>query len=203
MQIAGTLSIMHLLSLPWSQPTLPPFPLLPLAAGLERMERLGFGAIRPSAGMAVITALLRGLGSGGDLPGPAAGSSRLPPSLLASVFYWDKFKSSSPLFSGLKQLQAGSPDQLAAAAAPGTIAGQAAAATSAGADAGLTADAIQLAVTAAVVAVLGSDVGADTPLVGAGLDSLGELQCWWQPGWFAVCRSTAHPLTINCLLTLP
>ena len=128
------------------------------------MERLGFGGIRPAAGMAVITALLRGLSSGPS----AAGAAPLPPTLLASVFYWDKFKGSSALFSGLKQLPAGSSDQHAAtASAP---ASQVAAAA---ADAGITADAIQLAVTAAAVAVLGSDVGSDTPLVGAGLDSLG------------------------------
>jgi hypothetical protein len=133
------------------------------------MERLGFGAICPAAGMAVITALLRGLGSGGGLPGSVAGAAQLPPALLASVFYWDKFQTSSALFSGLKQQQAGSPDQHAAAASVAT--GHVVAAA---ADAGLTSDAIQLAVTAAVVAVLGSDVGSDTPLVGAGLDSLGE-----------------------------
>ena len=145
------------------------------------MERLGFGAIRPAAGMAVIAALLRGLSSGAS----GAGAAPLPPALLASVFYWDKFKSSSALFSGLKQLQAASPDQHPAAAAVAT--GQAAAPA---ADAGLTADAIQLAVTAAVVAVLGSDVGSDTPLVGAGLDSLGE---WHQPYRYALC-----PLLAGC-----
>lgn len=136
------------------------------------MERLGFGAIRPAAGMAVISALIRGLSTGGALPGSAAGAGWLPPSLLASVFYWDKFKSSSPLFSGLTQLQVGRTGEHPAA--PLAAARNAAAAAAAGAV--LTADTLQLAVTAAVVAVLGSDVGSDTPLVGAGLDSLGELR---------------------------
>ena len=44
-------------------------------AGIERMARLGFGAIEPQAGMAAISSILAGQ--------PA-------PQLLGSVFFWDR-----------------------------------------------------------------------------------------------------------------
>ena len=47
-------------------------------AGVERMARLGFGAVDPYAGMAAIGSILAGLGS------------ETVPQLLASVFYWDR-----------------------------------------------------------------------------------------------------------------
>ena len=47
-------------------------------AGVERMARLGFGAVAPSAGMAAIGSILAGLGS------------QTNPQLLASVFYWER-----------------------------------------------------------------------------------------------------------------
>ncbi len=46
-------------------------------AGLERMERLGYGAIAPAAGMAALCALL----------GSAGGASTVP-QLMGSVFQW-------------------------------------------------------------------------------------------------------------------
>jgi hypothetical protein len=52
-------------------------------AGVERMERLGFGALQPAAGMAALGAILRGL----------AGQNRLqiaPPALMASVMLWER-----------------------------------------------------------------------------------------------------------------
>ena len=47
-------------------------------AGIERMARLGFGAIEPHAGMAAIGKILAGSGSS------------LPPQLLGSIFFWDR-----------------------------------------------------------------------------------------------------------------
>lgn len=47
-------------------------------AGVERMARLGFGAIEPAAGMAAISAVV------------AAGPSSMPAQLLASIFFWDR-----------------------------------------------------------------------------------------------------------------
>ena len=48
-------------------------------AGVERMARLGFGAVEPCAGMAAIGTILAGLGS------------HTAPQLLASVFYWERY----------------------------------------------------------------------------------------------------------------
>ena len=126
------------------------------------MERLGFGAILPSAGMATVAALL---------DGTTSWVSRLPPALVASVFYWDNFKSESLLFSEVVQRQ-----QSAGASSVASAGGLPAAAAAPTAD--LTSMAIGDAVTAAVLAVMGSDVGKDTPLVGAGLDSLGECSAF-------------------------
>ena len=149
-------------------------------AGLERMERLGFGAVRPAAGMALVRSLLGALGGAGSA---AAG---LPPArLLASVFFWDRVKVEGGLYAELRQqhpqqqqqqLVAQQPGQLDGASPSDGSAAAAAGGAAAGPGAALTAEALAAAVAASVVAVLGSDVGDDTPLVGAGLDSLGELQ---------------------------
>ena len=47
-------------------------------AGVERMARLGFGAVAPEAGMAAIGRLLAALGNAA------------PPQLLGSVFFWER-----------------------------------------------------------------------------------------------------------------
>ena len=122
------------------------------------MERMGFGAILPTAGMATVAALLDGTSSR---------LSRQPPALVASVFYWDKFNSESLIFSEVMQRQ-----QSAGASSDAGAVGLPAAAAAPAVE--LTFLAISDAVTAAVLAVMGSNVGKDTPLVGAGLDSLGE-----------------------------
>lgn len=133
------------------------------------MEWLGFGAIHPSAGMAAMGALLRS----GRQPVLEAAGGLLPPSVVASVFYWDRLKSRSPLFAELQQQPNSSCSTTAAGSPAAAVTTESA--SSAAPSAGLTAAALQAAVTAAVVAVLGSDPGTDTPLVGAGIDSLGEL----------------------------
>lgn len=137
------------------------------------MERLGFGAIAPPSGMALIACLLRCAGSGGAACVPLP-----PPALAASVFFWDRLKAGSRLFDALRPLPAPGAaasvvDSQPAAASIGSGAAAAAAAGPA-----LTAEALEAAVVAAVVSVLGEDPGPDAPLVGAGLDSLGEL--WWK-----------------------
>lgn len=132
------------------------------------MERLGFGAIRPVAGMAAMAALL--LSS--CRPVHDATGGMLPASVVASVFYWDKLQSGSPLFAEQKQLSHSSGDAAGEVHSSNRAAAPAAAAVAS--TLGLTAGALQAAITAAVVAVLGSDPGIDAPLVGAGLDSLGE-----------------------------
>lgn len=88
------------------------------------------------------------------------------------MFYWDPMRSDSPLFSELKAQPAKAAGETAATTSS-ALAAPAAATSEAAAATGLTTEAIHVAVTAAVAAVLGGDVGDDTPLVGAGLDSLG------------------------------
>ena len=105
-------------------------------------------------------------------PALDAAGGMFPASVVASVFYWDRLKSGSPLFAEQKQLPhgtVGAAGEVHSASQTAVPATSGAAATS-----GLTAEAMLAAVTAAVVAVLGSDPGIDAPLVGAGLDSLGE-----------------------------
>lgn len=138
-------------------------------AGLERMERMGYGAIRPSAGMAAIASLVQSVGA----RTVAAECGALPPVLLASVFYWRRLKADSQLFSELRVQETAGGGQ--AVLAPGAVHASTAAGSLAAAAAtpALSAEAIQAAVTAAVAEVLGSDPGLDTPLIGAGLDSLG------------------------------
>lgn len=50
-------------------------------AGIERMERLGFGALEPGAGMAALGSLLGGLRA----------TRCTPASLIASVILWDRY----------------------------------------------------------------------------------------------------------------
>ena len=50
-------------------------------AGIERMERLGFGALQPVAGLAALGRLLASLVSRAD---------RTAPMLMASVILWDR-----------------------------------------------------------------------------------------------------------------
>jgi len=126
-------------------------------AGLERMERLGFGAIQPEQGAAAIGSMLRMLGS-----------PRARPQLLASVFFWDRFKVAGDVFAELK----GSAAAVAEAAAPVTAPPTAVLAAPAGT--ALSAAAIQSEVLAAAASVLGAAVAPNELLVAAGLDSLGE-----------------------------
>jgi hypothetical protein len=154
-------------------------------AGLERMERLGFGAIQPAQGAAALGAMLRAL------HGAAA-----PPQLLASVFFWERLKVKGPVFEELKAPAAAAPPAQAAAAAAPQVGG------------GLSVEAIQAEVLAAAAGVLGLAVSATEPLVAAGLDSLGEcrlatvllreilpvLRC----GLLTASRALPPPLSLCC-----
>ena len=143
------------------------------SAGLERLERLGFGAIPPAQGAAVLGEMLRALGA-----------ATAQPQLLASVFFWDRLKTKGAVFEELK----GAAPEAAAPKAPTAGALAAAAAAS---SVELSAEAIRTEVLAAAASVLGIAVNADDPLIAAGLDSLGEYRC-------AVClgctAAAAHSL---------
>ena len=52
------------------------------AAGIERMQRMGFSALQPAAGLAVLGSLLAGLRSCVAQPAPQ---------LMASVILWDRY----------------------------------------------------------------------------------------------------------------
>lgn len=157
-------------------------------AGLERMARLGYGSISPAAGMAALSALLAGLA------GHTGSCSIIPPPpvLVASVMYWDRLSSGGRMVSELKALQqqhsqnpitAGCTDEGAssAAALPHAYQEHPIAALSTP-----SAEHVHAAVVEAATAVLGHDPGVDTPLMAAGIDSLGE----WHGGRLPLQRCT-------------
>ena len=154
-------------------------------AGLERMERLGFGAIAPGAGMAALAALLGGLSSAGS-----CGMVGIqPPTLVASVFFWDHIKAASPLFTEVKAVWESLSVVGGADVQPSTVDCHTVAAPAASpASALLSTEAIAAAVAAAVIAVLGFDPGPNAPLVGAGIDSLGAVELRNEIGRRAGCE---------------
>lgn len=128
-------------------------------AGLHRMERLGFGAIVPAQGVACLRALVSQTGAA------------LPAHLVASVFFWDRIKSSDPIFAEVKGIRESAvPPAFAKPAGGQTLP----ASQSHGAGLALSLEAVEAAVAQAVASVLGSAVPRDDPLVAAGVDSLGE-----------------------------
>jgi hypothetical protein len=146
------------------------------------MARMGFGAILPVAGMHLVAGLLSCVRS------HCASANRtsfahMPPVLLASVFVWDNLKVTSKLFSefkpqpGVVGTVGGSLDKSSHAVVNAAVSAPNASQPTLPTDAALTAEAINAAVSGSVLAVLGTDIGIDTPLVGAGLDSLGKLWC--------------------------
>ena len=129
------------------------------------MERQGIGAIKPLAGVAMVGAVLRGI-----CGAAVVGSSQL----LASVFYWDQLQVDGGFFAELKQAA-----QLASAAgtAAGPSSGLLATPEAALGQASPSREALAAAVAAALLAVLGSEIAPDEPLMAAGLDSLGVAAC--------------------------
>ena len=128
-------------------------------AGLERMERMGFGAIAPSQGVNALGGIIASVGA------------TLPPQLVASVFFWQRFRSGDALFSQVKaeaepEISAQAESNAKQISAPSSSAGGPAAA--------LSLAAVEAAVAGAVATVVGVAVPRDDPLVASGVDSLGE-----------------------------
>jgi acyl carrier protein len=126
-----------------------------------RVERTGLGLVEVPVGLAALEGLL---------------CAALAPAVLAAVpFSWDRF---------LKQLGGGAVPAMFAEFGTGPVPGSAeilpgSAAASASVPAASVAvrrEAVQAQVVEAVVAVLGSSVGAEEPLMAAGLDSLGAVE---------------------------
>ena len=139
------------------------------ASTAARVERTGMALVQPQQGMALLGGLLEAAG-------------RAPPLLAATPFAWDKFmhrfaSSGQPTpaffaeFAGASLGTAGG-----AAAAAGGRGGKAARAATAGVSAADRKAAVLSQVQDAVRGILGSDIGADEPLMAAGLDSLGAVE---------------------------
>jgi acyl carrier protein len=128
-------------------------------AGIARMERLGFGALQPAAGMAALGSALAGL--------CRSAAAQTPPRLLASVILWDRLGVAAGFYGEFKQavLPAQPSERAESAAAQGSTRA-----------AGLSPVAIAGLIRGAVSSVLGADVSAEQPLVEAGLDSLGAVE---------------------------
>ncbi|BDA51455.1 probable oleandomycin polyketide synthase, modules 5 and 6 [Coccomyxa sp. Obi] len=124
-------------------------------AGIERMERMGFGALEPGAGMAAL----------GSLLGSLRAARCTPPSLTASVILWDRLKVTAPYYGEFKGAQNKQAAALNAAANQSAQTLQV-----------MSADDIMRLLRSAVSAVLGASVADDQPLVEAGLDSLGAVE---------------------------
>ena len=126
-------------------------------AGLDRMKRLGFGALSPDAGMAVVNSVIENRLSGSQAIG--------------AVFHWENFKSTSSLFTEVAYTKEGGENLLAMCNNKDkknkmdTVA--------------ITEESIIEQVLDAAVNVIGSDpddIGPNMSLVGAGLDSLGAVE---------------------------
>ena len=121
------------------------------SAGLDRMARLGHGALSPAAGVAALAAVVRA--SGGATPPPA--------SLVASVFLWDKLAVKGAFWQRVKPVEAAGVGVVADAA-------RAAAAPPSAAPRAHTLTTVLDRVSSAVAIVAGHAVPADAPLTVAG-----------------------------------
>lgn len=129
-------------------------------AGLERMKRLGFGAIEPMKGVAALTYIL----SEQTLTG-ARGQ------ILASLFYWDRFARNESFFNFVKADSTQSTMQA-------LTTGSSTNARNLELPLSLSYDVIFDQIKMAVRQIIGDDVAATSPLIDAGLDSLGaSIHC--------------------------
>ena len=126
-----------------------------VAAGLERMERLGFGAIEPPKGLAALIYIL----SEQTLP-DAYGQ------IIASVFYWDRFELEGNLFNNMKMKAVHKIEPLERSSSFGPTINR---------DSSMSVNAIFEQIKLSVRHIIGSEVAASSPLVDAGLDSLGKI----------------------------
>ncbi|KAK9866522.1 hypothetical protein WJX84_008502 [Apatococcus fuscideae] len=129
------------------------------AAGIERMARLGFGAIQPNTGMAALGSLLRSL----------QGSCPAAPQVMGSAFFWDRLKVKAPFYQEFKEgLAAGLEQDLQAAPISSSL--------TARKQRAMTSAELESQIAQAVASVIGSSVDPSQPLVAAGLDSLGAVE---------------------------
>ena len=146
------------------------------ASTAARVERTGMALLRPQQGLAVLEGLLL------NTP-PAAGV----PLLAASAFIWDTFlrrfgspAAVPPLFAAFAAATApplGAADAHSnALSLPGSGDGRHRKAATTALSAADRKAAVQAQVAEAVSAILGGSVGADEPLMAAGLDSLGAVE---------------------------
>ena len=147
------------------------------AAIRKRLERLGLGMVMPSHGVSALGALVRHT---------QRGTSPLA-SVAVSPFVWDRFVAA---FAGARDLLVPELLDAADAAAAATTRAPAAGASQAASsglrggevarvlamDAAARQSHFEAHVMRAVHTVLGSDVGAQEPLMAAGLDSLGAVE---------------------------
>lgn len=132
------------------------------AVGLDRMKRLGFGAIKPDHGVGALGYLILG----------QAQNNLQIKSIVASVFYWDRINRSEHIFEELVPSQ---DEEGQAEAGTGAAASQIP--TSKHSASKLNAaDAIVEEISLSVQDIIGSYVGLHDPLVAAGLDSLGAVE---------------------------
>ncbi|KAK9834736.1 hypothetical protein WJX74_008822 [Apatococcus lobatus] len=124
------------------------------ASGIERLARLGFGAIQPGNGMAAMGALLRSL----------QGTSPTVAQVIGSAFFWDRLQVSSPFYQEFREVAVPEPG-FPARSAPASKA-----------QAAPTHKDLEAQIAKAVASVIGSAVDLDQPLVAAGLDSLGAVE---------------------------
>eukprot|EP00887_Chlorella_sp_A99_P003362 scaffold26.g3362.t1 len=154
--------------------------------GLERLARVGFGAVQPAAGMAALECLLGGLGGAK----PVAGM-RTPPQVVASPLYWDGLRVSGPMFAELAapRAQRNTPDTGRRAqktheqsssrrhgGADQHLPRQQQSKPPSAGDAAALVQAARESATAVVAGVLGAEVALDQPLMEAGLDSLASVE---------------------------
>ena len=147
------------------------------AATAKAVERMGMGMIAPEQGMAAVQGVLLHV------------ATTVPAVTAAVPFVWPRFLArvagAPPMFAEVAASVASAPGAAAEAAAgeaaPTRRRRQRAQPTAGSAEAGsTTAEAqrtyVQGQVQEAVAAVLGSSVGAEDPLMAAGLDSLGTVE---------------------------
>ena len=142
-------------------------------AVLRRLQRIGQGSITADQGLLALSAVLRGTG--------AAAAATALPQLAVNAFVWDTYlKNSSPAFFAemAPELAPAQPDGISTEARAGAASSRklAAATAAAAVDPAAVREQVQQEVAAAIQQVVGGAVGADEPLMSAGLDSLGSVE---------------------------
>ena len=141
-------------------------------AVLRRLQRIGQGSITAEQGLLALSILMRGTG--------AAAAATALPQLAVNAFVWDTYlKNSSPAFFAemAPELAPSQPDATSTEVRAGVVGNRKlAVAAAATVDPAAVREQVQREVAAAIQQVVGSTVGADEPLMSAGLDSLGSVE---------------------------